>query len=249
MELNIKDYKRFEKQIILKQIGISGQKKIKNSKILIIGMGGLGCPLITYLASAGVCNIGIVDHDKVELSNLNRQTLFNSSDIGKFKVAQAKKKIKKIYNKIKIKIFKIRISSKNINKVFKDYQIICDGTDNFTTRYLVNDECKKNKKILISAAISKFDGQLFKFNFTKKGACFRCFMPDKPNQENNCGEEGVFSPLAGILGSLQANEVLKTILGLKDDLDKKILIFNSLKNSIRKVKINRNPSCLNKCKK
>jgi len=249
MELNIKDYKRFEKQIILKQIGISGQKKIKNSKILIIGMGGLGCPLITYLASAGVCNIGIVDHDKVELSNLNRQTLFNSSDIGKFKAAQAKKKIKKIYNKIKIKIFKIRISSKNINKVFKDYQIICDGTDNFTTRYLVNDECKKNKKILISAAISKFDGQLFKFNFTKKGACFRCFMPDKPNQENNCGEEGVFSPLAGILGSLQANEVLKTILGLKDDLDKKILIFNSLKNSIRKVKINRNPSCLNKCKK
>ena len=249
MELNIKDYKRFEKQITLKQIGISGQKKIKNSKILIIGMGGLGCPLITYLASAGVCNIGIVDHDKVELSNLNRQTLFNSSDIGKFKVAQAKKKIKKIYNKIKIKIFKIRISNKNINKVFKDYQIICDGTDNFTTRYLVNDECKKNKKILISAAISKFDGQLFKFNFTKKGACFRCFMPDKPNQENNCGEEGVFSPLAGILGSLQANEVLKTILGLKDDLDKKILIFNSLKNSIRKVKINRNPSCLNKCKK
>jgi molybdopterin/thiamine biosynthesis adenylyltransferase len=249
MELNIKDFKRFEKQIILKKIGISGQKKIKNSKILIIGMGGLGCPLITYLASAGVCNIGIVDHDKVELSNLNRQTLFNSSDIGKFKVAQAKKKIKKIYNKIKIKIFKIRISNKNINKVFKDYQIICDGTDNFTTRYLVNDECKKNKKILISAAISKFDGQLFKFNFTKKGACFRCFMPDKPNQENNCGEEGVFSPLAGILGSLQANEVLKTILGLKDDLDKKILIFNSLKNSIRKVKINRNPSCLNKCKK
>ena len=249
MELNIKDFKRFEKQIILKKIGISGQKKIKNSKILIIGMGGLGCPLITYLASAGVCNIGIVDHDKVELSNLNRQTLFNSSDIGKFKAAQAKKKIKKIYNKIKIKIFKIRISNKNINKVFKDYQIICDGTDNFTTRYLVNDECKKNKKILISAAISKFDGQLFKFNFTKKGACFRCFMPDKPNQENNCGEEGVFSPLAGILGSLQANEVLKTILGLKDDLDKKILIFNSLKNSIRKVKINRNPSCLNKCKK
>jgi molybdopterin/thiamine biosynthesis adenylyltransferase len=143
MELNIKDFKRFEKQIILKKIGISGQKKIKNSKILIIGMGGLGCPLITYLASAGVCNIGIVDHDKVELSNLNRQTLFNSSDIGKFKVAQAKKKIKKIYNKIKIKIFKIRISNKNINKVFKDYQIICDGTDNFTTRYLVNDECKK----------------------------------------------------------------------------------------------------------
>ena len=249
MKFNLKDFKRFEKQIILKKIGIFGQKKIKNSRVLIIGMGGLGCPLLTYLASSGVCNIGIVDHDRIEISNLNRQTLFDLNDIGKFKVNQAKIKIKKFYNKLKIKTFKTKITNKNINKIFTNYQIICDGTDNFKTRYIINDQCKKNKKILISAAISKFDGQLFKFNFTKKGACFRCFMPDKPNQENNCGEEGVFSPLAGILGSLQANEVLKTILGLKDDLDKKILIFNSLKNSIRKEKINRNPSCLNKCKK
>jgi|TARA_B110000211_G_scaffold37402_1_gene37615 molybdopterin/thiamine biosynthesis adenylyltransferase len=249
MDLNLKDFKRFEKQIILKKIGIYGQKKIKNSKILIIGMGGLGCPLLTYLASAGVGNIGIVDHDKVELNNLNRQTLFNSFDIGKFKVTQAKIKVKKIYNQIKIRVFKTKITNKNIDKILKDYNIICDGTDNYETRYLINDQCKKNKKILISAAISKFDGQLYKFNFKKKGPCFRCFMPEKPDHENNCGSEGIFSPVAGILGSLQANEVLKTILELKDDLNKNILIFDSLKTSIRKLKINSNLSCFNKCKK
>jgi molybdopterin-synthase adenylyltransferase len=249
MNLNLKDFKRFEKQIIIKKIGISGQKKIKNSKILIIGMGGLGCPLLTYLASAGVGNIGIVDHDKVELTNLNRQTLFNSFDIGKFKVIQAKIKIRKIYSQIKLKTFKIKITKKNIDKVLRDYNIICDGTDNYETRYLINDQCKKNKKILISAAISKFDGQLFKFDFKRKGPCFRCFMPEKPDQENNCGSAGIFSPVAGILGSLQANEVLKTILELKEDLNNNIIIFDSLKTSIRKIKINPNLSCFNRCKK
>ena len=249
MEFNFKDFKRFEKQVILKKIGIAGQKKIKNSKILIIGIGGLGCPLVTYLASSGVCNIGIVDHDKVELSNLNRQILFNSSDIGKFKVTQAKAKIKKIYKNIKIKIFKEKVSNKNIKKILKNYDIICDGTDNFSTRYLVNDECKKSKKILISAAISKFDGQLYKFNFKKKGSCFRCFMPSIPDQENNCGSEGIFSPLAGIMGSLQANEVIKTILNFKEDLDNNFLVFNSINISLRRVKINWNPLCQNKCKK
>ena len=247
MSFNLKDFKRFEKQIILKKVGISGQKKIKNSKVLIIGMGGLGCPLLTYLVSSGVNNIGIVDHDKVEISNLNRQTLFNSSDIGKFKVTQAKNRINNLYKNINIKVFRERISKKNIKKIFKNYEIICDGTDNFETRYLINDECKKSKKILISAAISKFDGQLFKFNFKKKGSCFRCFMPIKQNQEINCGSEGIFSPVAGIIGSLQANEVLKTILQLKNDLNNNVLIFNSLDSSLRKVKINFNPSCSNKC--
>jgi|TARA_B110000211_G_scaffold225918_1_gene278818 molybdopterin-synthase adenylyltransferase len=249
MKFTVEDFRRFEKQIILKKISISGQKKIKNSRVLIVGMGGLGCPLLTYLASSGVCNIGIVDHDIVELSNLNRQIIFNSSDIGKFKVVQAKTKIKKFYKDIKIKTFKEKISNKNIKKILKNYDIICDGTDNFNTRYLINDECKKNKKVLISAAISKFDGQLFKFNFKNKGSCFRCFMPIKPDQQNNCESEGIFSPVAGIVGSLQANEVLKTILKLKDDLNNNILIFNSLNSSLRKVKINSNPSCINKCKK
>jgi molybdopterin-synthase adenylyltransferase len=249
MKFTLKDYCRFEKQIILKKISIAGQKKIKNSRILIIGMGGLGCPLLTYLASSGVCNIGIVDHDRVELSNLSRQIIFNSSDIGKFKVIQAKTKIKKIYKDIKIKTFKEKVSSKNIKKIIKNYDIICDGTDNFNTRYLINDECKKNKKILISGAISKFDGQLFKFNFKKKGSCFRCFMPLIPEQENTCGSEGIFSPLAGIIGSLQANEVIKTILNFKEDLNNNLLVFNSINISLRKIEINSNPLCQNKCKK
>ena len=248
MSFNLSEFKRFEKQIILKKIGISGQKKLQESKVLIIGMGGLGCPLLTYLASAGIYNIGIVDQDKIELSNLNRQILFNTADIGKYKVIQAKSKINKIYKKIKIKTFNQKVSISNINKISKDYDIICDGTDNFNTRYIINDHCKKNKKILISAAISRFDGQLFKFNFKKGGPCFRCFMPEKPIQENNCETEGIFSPVAGILGSLQANEVLKTILGLKDDLDNNFLIFNSLKMTLRKIKINTNPNCLNKCR-
>ena len=248
MALDLKEFKRFEKQIILKKVGISGQKKIKRAKVLIIGMGGLGCPLLTYLASSGVNNIGIVDHDKIELGNLNRQILFNTSDLGKYKVNQAKVKIKKVYNQIKIKTLKIKITKKNIKTILKGYDIICDGTDNFNTRLLINDYCKKNKKTLISAAINKFDGHLFKFNFKKKIPCFRCFMPQQPIQEMNCDVEGIFPPVAGILGSLQANEVLKTILDLKDDLNGNILIFDSLKMNIRKSKIQINPNCKNICK-
>ena len=247
MKFDIKDFERFEKQIILKKIGLAGQKKIKDAKVLIIGMGGLGCPLLTYLASWGVCNVGIVDYDKVVLSNLNRQILFNTSDVGKFKVNQAKYKISKLYNKIKIKTFRIKFTKKNIDTIIKKFDIICDGTDNFNTRYLINDYCKKNKKILISAAISKFDGHLFKFNFKKKGPCLRCFMPEQPLEENNCETEGIFAPVAGIIGAFQANEVLKTVLGLKDDLNTNILIFNSLSMSLRKIKIKKNLKCLNKC--
>ena len=249
MALNLKEYQRFEKQIILKKVGISGQKKINKAKILIIGLGGLGCPLLSYLASSGVNNIGIVDHDKIELGNLNRQILFNTSDLGKYKVYQAKEKIKKIYSQIKLKTHKIRITKKNIKSILKEYDIICDGTDNFDTRLLINDYCKKNKKILISAAISQFTGHLFKFNFKKATPCFRCFMPEKPIEERNCDTDGIFSPVAGITGSLQANEVLKTILDLKDDLNNNILIFNSLDMTVRKTKILINPKCSNLCKK
>ena len=248
MALNLKEFKRFEKQIILKKIGISGQKKIKKANVLIIGVGGLGCPLLSYLASSGINNIGIVDYDKIELGNLHRQILFNTSDLGKYKVYQAKKRIKKIYNQIKLKTFKIKITKKNIDSILRKYNIICDGTDNFNTRLLINDYCKKKKKILISAAISKFDGHLFKFNFKKKIPCFRCFMPQQPIQEVNCDVQGIFPPVAGILGSLQANEVLKTILDLKDDLNGNILIFDSLKMMLRKTKIQINPKCLNVCR-
>ena len=247
MKITLNQYKRFEKQIILKKIGIKGQKKIFSSNVLVIGMGGLGCPLVTYLASSGVGKIGIVDFDKVEISNLNRQILFGVSDIGKFKVDQVKKKISKLNDKIKIIPFKQKLTIKNIKKIFKNFDIICDGTDNFKTRYLINDYCFKNKKILISAAISKFDGHLFKFNFKKKGPCYRCFMPEIPDVINNCQTEGIFSPVAGIMGSLQANEVLKSILDTKNDLTNQLLIFDGLKTQFRKTKISINQKCVNKC--
>ena len=247
MNITIEKFKRFEKQIIIKKIGIIGQKKILASNVLVIGVGGLGCPLITYLAASGIGKIGIVDFDKVELSNLNRQSLFEINDIGKFKVDRAKNKIIKINKNIHITAFRKKLNSKNIHNIFKKFDIICDGSDNFSTRYIINDYCLKNKKILISAAISKFDGHLMKFNFKKKGPCYRCFMPEMPNEDNNCQSEGIFSPVAGIMGSLQANEVLKSILDLKDDLSNKILIFDALKTEFRKLKISINKKCINKC--
>ena len=247
MQINSSQFKRFEKQIILKKVGLAGQKRIFSANVLVIGLGGLGCPLLTYIASSGVGKIGIVDFDKVEISNLNRQTLFNPSDIGKFKVNQAKKAINKINKKINVIPFKKKLTSKNIKKIFSSFDIICDGTDNYNTRYLINDYCVKNKKILISSAISKFDGQLMKFNFKKKGPCYRCFMPSPPDFENNCQNEGIFSPVAGIMGSLQANEVLKAILNTKDDLTNLVLVFDALKTEFRKLKISINPGCINKC--
>ena len=243
------DIKRFEKQIILKKVGVNGQKKIFCAKVLIIGMGGLGCPLFTYLAASGVGTIGIVDHDKVEISNLNRQTLYSNSDIGKYKVDQAKAKILKLNKKINIKTYKKKLNTNNINSIIKLFDIICDGTDNYASRYLINDQCKKNKKILISAAISKFDGHLYKFNFKKKGPCYRCFMPEIPTNENNCESEGIFSPVAGVLGSLQANEVLKTILNFKNSVDGQMIVFNSINTHFRNVRLSFNPKCKNKCSK
>ena len=210
-------------------------------------MGGLGCPLLTYLAASGVGKIGIVDFDKVEISNLNRQTLFNLSDIGKYKVAVAKKKLNKTNKKMEIVTFKKKLNSLNIKSIFNKFDIICDGTDNYETRYLINDYCKEKKKILISAAISKFDGHLMKFNFKKRGPCYRCFMPEIPDLENNCQTEGLFSPIAGIMGALQASEVLKSILNIKDDLLNNILIYDGLKTEFKKLKISFNVKCINKC--
>ena len=247
MQFNLNYFKRFEKQIILKKIGINGQKKLLNSRVLIIGVGGLGCPLLTYLAASGVGTIGIVDHDKVELSNLSRQTLFSSNDLGKHKVDQAKKKIKVLNKKIKVIKFKEKINFQNIKSIIKNFDIICDGTDNYETRYIINDQCKKSKKTLISAAINKFDGHLYKFNFKKKTSCYRCFMPEKPAIDNNCQSEGIFSPVAGILGTLQANEVLKTILGFKDSFNNHMMVFNSVESNFRKIKLSYNPNCKNKC--
>ena len=239
------DFKKYYKQLTLKKVGIAGQKKIFQSKVLVIGAGGLGCPLILYLAYSGIGNLGIADHDKIELSNLSRQVLFTKNDIGKFKISIASKIIKKINNKIIVKTYKSKIDNNNIDKIAKNYEIICDGTDNFKSRFLINDYCLKNKKILISSAINKFDGQLFSFDFRKKTPCFRCFMPESLNEEVNCETDGVMTTLAGIAGSLQANEVIRSILKMNNSLDCNIMIFNALNSNFRKVKLQKNPKCKN----
>ena len=239
------DFKKYYNQLILKKIGVSGQKKIFQSKVLFIGAGGLGCPLILYLAYSGVGNLGIVDHDKEEVSNLSRQILFTKKDIGKFKANISGNRVKKINRKINIKIFKQRIEKNNIDKIARKYKIICDGTDNFKSRFLINDYCMKNKKVLISSAINKYDGQLFTFDFRKKTPCYRCFMPKAPNEELNCDSDGVMTTLAGIAGSLQANEVIKSILNLKSGFDGNIMVFNALSSKFRKIKLLKDPKCKN----
>ncbi len=247
MKISSKEYQKFSKQIILKKIGVIGQQKLKSAKVLVLGMGGLGCPLSIYLASLGVGTIGIVDNDKIELSNLNRQIIYNINDIGKYKVDVAKNKIKLINKNIIIKSYNIRINKTNIEKLIKKFDIVCDGTDNFKTRLLVNDYALKQKKILISAAVSGFDGHIFKFNFKKKTPCYRCFLPEIPEQNNNCESEGVMPTITGVMGTLQANEVVNSILNFNSNMEKKMIVFNSIKMNFRSIHLSRNKNCSNKC--
>ncbi len=247
MKISKIEYQKFSKQIILKKFGIIGQKKLKSSKVLVLGMGGLGCPLSIYLASLGVGTIGIVDNDKVEISNLNRQIIYTLEDLGKYKVDVAKKKIKIINKNTIIKSHKIRINRNNIVKLFKNYDIVCDGTDNFKTRLLVNDHALKQKKVLISAAVSGFDGHIFKFNFKKKTPCYRCFLPQIPSQSNNCEDDGVIPTITGIMGTLQANEVVNSILNFNSNMERKMIVFNSIKMNFRTINLSTNKHCRNKC--
>jgi molybdopterin-synthase adenylyltransferase len=248
MKISNNDLLRYSKQIILKQVGISGQKKIFSTKVLLVGMGGLGCPVALYLSNLGIKNIGIADHDKVDISNLNRQILFSAEDIGKFKVVRAKKFLQKINRTIKINVYKERIIEKNIQKILSKYDIICDCSDNFTTRFLLNDFCLRNKKILISAAISKFEAHIFNFNFSKNTPCYRCFMPEIPEQENKCDTEGILPTVAGIAGTLQANEVVKSILEKKNELIRKMIVFDTLNLNFRKIKLTKDNNCIT-CRK
>jgi adenylyltransferase/sulfurtransferase len=250
MKLSYEDVKRYIAHINLKKIGTFGQSKIINSKILIIGLGGIGSPVATYLASSGVKNIGLVDYDKVDISNLHRQILFNESDINKFKVDVAGKKLKQLNSKIKIEKFRKRVDSNNIAKIAKKYDLIIDGTDTFKSKFLINDYCYKNKKILICGAINKFDGHVFVFNFKKNTSpCLRCFMPEIPSADMlDCQSEGILSTLSGIVGLIMANEAIREILNFKNSLCGNILIINSENLSFRKVKLNKNKNCIKKIK-
>ena len=242
LTLNKKQIERFSRQIILKDIGVIGQKKIIKSKVLIIGMGGLGCPVAEFLARAGVGSIGIIDSDKVDLSNIHRQSLYDINDLKKSKVVAAKKKLKKINAGIKVKSYKIRLNKTNYNKIIKEYDYIVDGSDNFKTKFLINDFCKVSKKFLVSGAISKFDGHVFTFDFKNKNTpCIRSFFQEDKISDDilNCEYEGILGTIAGNIGTIQANEVLKKILNIGKSLNGNILILDLLNLNFRKVKLNK----------
>ena len=242
LKLNKNQIERFSRQIILKDIGILGQKKIIQSKVLIIGMGGLGCPVAEFLARAGVGCLGIIDFDNVDLSNIHRQSLYDIDDLKKSKVYAAKKKLKKINSKVKINCHKIRLNENNYSKIIKKYDYVVDGSDNFKTKFLINDFCKISKKFLVAGAISKFDGHIFTFDFKKKKVpCIRDFFQEKDISDDmfNCEYDGVLGTVAGIIGTIQANEVLKKILNIGKNLDGHILILDLLNLSFRKVKLNK----------
>ena len=246
-QLNKKIIERFSRQIVLKDIGILGQKKILSSKVLIVGAGGLGSPVAEFLSRAGVGSIGVVDDDKVSLSNLHRQSLYNTSDIGKFKVKIAKDKIKKINPNTKVTIYKIRLNNNNFKKIINNYDYIVDGSDNFTTKFLLNDFCLKFKKVLVTGAISKFDGHIFTFNFkSKKVPCLRCFFQESEISDDilDCESEGILGTVAGIAGTIQANEVIKKILNIGAGLDGYIFILDLLHLRFRKVKLNKRKNCI-----
>ena len=228
-------------------MGILGQKKILNSKVLVIGMGGLGCPIAEFLTRSGVGSLGTVDHDLICLSNIHRQTLYDEKDLGKLKVKVAKKKLANINSKTKIDIYNFKLDKKKFTKIIKKYDYIVDGTDNFETKFLINDVSLKHKKFLVTGAISKFDGHIFTFNFNnRKNPCLRCFYQEDTISDDilNCESEGILGTIAGIIGTMQANEILKKILNIGKNLNEYILILDLLNLNFRKVKFKKRKKCI-----
>ena len=239
MNLKNTEIEIYSKQIILKNIGFVGQKKLKKSKVLIIGLGGLGCPAAEYLSRAGIGTLGLIDRDKVSLSNIHRQTMFTTKDVKKYKVDVVKDRINKINPHISIKSYKTNIDLKNINKIVKSFDIILDGTDNFKSKFLINDFSKSLRKILIVGAIGRFDGHIFGFNFSKNTKkCLRSFYQTVPNDDiSSCEVDGVIGTVAGIVGNIQANEAIKYILSIGKCLNGEVLIINLINLKFRICKL------------
>ncbi|MFH1287078.1 MAG: molybdopterin-synthase adenylyltransferase MoeB [bacterium] len=244
MELTDVQMERYSRQIILSGVGEVGQKKLLSSRVLIVGCGGLSSPCAYYLASAGVGKIGLVDDNRVELNNLQRQIIHFTKDVGKLKIESAREKLEAINPDIDVAVYPVRITSQNIFDIIKNYDIIVDGSDNFQTRYLVNDACVMAKKPFSHAGILQFEGQAITI-IPNEGPCYRCLFPDPPPQEMEPSyqQAGILGVVAGILGEIQATEVLKFILGKGELLLGKLLIFNALKMDFRKLNISKNPDC------
>jgi adenylyltransferase/sulfurtransferase len=244
MTLNEEQIERYSRQILLPKVGGKGQEKLLAAKVLVIGAGGLGSPVAAYLAGAGVGTLGIVDSDAVELNNLHRQIIYSSEDTGKMKAEAARQRLQKVNPDVKVVPHELRLTSENIMEIIKDYDIIVDGSDNFPTRYLVNDACVLAKKPLVHGAFFRFEGQAMVIK-PGEGPCYRCMFaePPPPGAVPSCQEAGVLGALAGVIGLIQATETLKLILGIGEPLVGKLIIFNSLEMGFRKVKVPKDKDC------
>lgn len=243
-ELSKKEYLRYSRHLILPEVGLEGQLKLKNSKVLLIGTGGLGAPLAMYLAAAGVGTIGIVDFDFVDESNLQRQIIHSTRDIGRPKIASAKDRIKAINPNVNVIAIETRLTSENALDIIKDYDVVADGTDNFPTRYLVNDACVLLGKPNVYGSIFRFEGQVSVFG-AKDGPCYRCLYPTPPppGLVPSCGEGGVLGVLPGIVGCIQANEVIKLIIDKGKPLIGRLLLIDALNMKFRELKLKKDSKC------
>jgi molybdopterin/thiamine biosynthesis adenylyltransferase len=246
MDLKDEQLERYARHIILREVGGVGQAKLLGARVLVVGAGGLGSPVILYLAAAGVGTIGVVDFDTVSLSNLQRQIAHGTSDVGRLKTDSVADAVRHINPETKIVAHAERFEAKNALDLVSDYDLVADGSDNFATRFLVADACYFAKKPLVSAAVTQFDGQLATFKaYSGDLPCYRCLFPAPPPPEEapNCAEAGILGAAAGVMGTLQALEVLKEIVGLGDSLAGRLLIYDALGAQFRNVKVPRDPAC------
>lgn len=242
--LSNEEIKRYSRHLIMPEVTIEGQKKLKAARVLAIGTGGLGSPLLSYLAAAGIGKLGIVDFDTVDYSNLQRQIIHGTSSIGKPKVVSAQERIHEINPYVEVQIYETALRSDNALDIIKDYDVVIDGTDNFPTRYLVNDACVLLNKPNVYGSIFRFEGQLTVF-WASQGPCYRCLYPEPPppGLVPSCAEGGVLGVLPGIIGVLQAIETIKIILGIGDSMIGRLLLFDALKLKFKELKLRKNPDC------
>ncbi|HEX6958645.1 MAG TPA: molybdopterin-synthase adenylyltransferase MoeB [Ferrovibrio sp.] len=247
MSLTDDQFHRYARHLILDEVGEEGQEKLLASRILIVGAGGLGSPLLLYLAAAGVGTIGVIDDDVVELSNLQRQVIHKTASLDRAKVDSAMDTVAEINPEVRIVPHRLRLTAANAMEVLSGYDLVADGSDNFATRFLVNDACYFAKTPLVSAALLRFDGQVstFKAHLGGDHPCYRCLFPEPPPADliPRCEEAGILGAIAGAVGSLQAVEVLKELLGLGESLSGHLLVYDGLSTTFRKIRIKRDPTC------
>ena len=244
MSLTQDEILRYSRHLIMPEVGVEGQEKLKAAKVLLIGTGGLGSPAALYLAAAGVGTLGLVDFDKVDFSNLQRQIIHSTQSVNQPKVESAKRRLAEVNPNVKVVTYDEMLTRDNILRIFKDYEMVLDGTDNFQTRYLVNDACVFTKKPFVYGSIFRFDGQATVF-YPGKGPCYRCLFaePPPPGMVPSCAEGGVLGILPGVIGVIQATEVVKLILGKGEPLIGRLMLYDALKMSFREVKFRKNPKC------